>query len=238
MPIGIITNCTVIIIGGVCGVLLQKYIPARIISALSSMFGIASIVIGVTLIVKFTALPAVILALILGTILGEALHLENRIADLSKTLKVSLEKWLPIPETKENDKYIEKFVNLLLLFCTGSTGLLGAMTEGMTSDPTIMLAKSVMDLFASGIFAASMGLFIIVIAIPQFLLFLCLFFLSEFILPFISPSMIGDFMSCGGTIALMTGLRMLEIKHLHVTNVLPALFFVMPISLLWAYFFG
>lgn len=53
-----------------------------------------------------------------------------------------------------------------MLFCTGSTGILGAIGEGVNGDSTVLLTKSVMDIFAAFAFAAHMGPMIACIAIP------------------------------------------------------------------------
>jgi len=233
MPLGIITNVSCIVVGGILGYLIQKHIPARIINALSSVFGISSIVIGISLITKFNSLPAVILALLIGTIIGETLNLEAKLAALSQSAKNKVEGFFGTGKNEDDDEYIEKFINLLLLFCTGATGLLGALIEGMTGDRTVLYAKSVLDFFTAGIFAASMGILVVFIALPQLFVFLALFFLAGFILPLTTPELIADFTGCGGVIALMTGIRMLEIRSFRVTNVLPALLVVMPVSYLW-----
>ena len=238
MPLGIITNVSCIVVGGIIGYIIQRHIPARIINALSSVFGIASLVIGISLITKFNSLPAVIMALLLGTIIGELLHLEEKLAAFSQAAKNKVESFFGTGKDEDEDEYIEKFINLLLLFCTGATGILGALIEGMTGDRTILYAKSVLDFFTAGIFAASMGILVIFIALPQLLTFLSLFFLAGFILPLTTPALIADFTGCGGVIALMTGIRMLEIRSFRVTNVLPALFVVMPVSFLWLHVFG
>lgn len=218
MPIGIIINATVILIGGLLGTYFGKYIPNRMKESLSLLFGVASIGIGITLIVKLYALPAVILSLILGTIVGEGIQLENRIKSGSQKLKVVVERIFG-KQGEEDDAFMDKFISLLVLFCTGSTGLMGAMAEGM-GDSSILMAKSVLDLFASGIFSASMGAMVMVIALPQLALFLCLFFLAQLILPMATPTMIADFYGVGGIIALVTGLRIAEIKSMRVSNML------------------
>ncbi len=52
-------------------------------------------------------------------------------------------------------------------------------------------------------------------------------------MPLTDPLMIGDFMACGGILAIITGFRICELKNFRVANTLPALFIVMPLSYLW-----
>nr|VXZ90170.1 Protein of uncharacterised function (DUF554) [Klebsiella pneumoniae] len=40
---------------------------------------------------------------------------------------------------------MNQFIAVLILFCASGTGIFGALTEGMTGDPTILLTKSILD---------------------------------------------------------------------------------------------
>ena len=150
-------------------------------------------------------MPAVTLALILGTIIGEALRIEDQINFASLRLKTLIER-ITNTAAADNDAYISRFVGLLMLFCTGSTGILGAIGEGVNGDSTVLLTKSVMDIFAAFAFAAHMGPMIACIAIPQFLFFSILFWSAGFIMPLTDPLMIGDFMACGGILRRETAI--------------------------------
>ena len=236
MPVGIITNASAILLGGVIGGLFGRFFPERIKTNLTFIFGVASMAIGINLIVKLESLPSVVLSVILGTFIGELIDLENLMEIFTVRVKVLIEK-ITGKNSSEDDMFIQKYVSLVVLFCTGSTGILGSMAEAMTGDHSILLAKAVLDVFTSAIFAASLGFLVAGIAVPQFLFFMLLYLLSGFILPLATPEMLNDFMACGGIIALATGFRICEMKYIRITNMLPALLLVMPISKLWSTFF-
>ncbi len=44
-----------------------------------------------------------------------------------------------------------------MLFCFSGVGIMGALTEGMTGDATLLLVKAIMDLFTALVFAISLG---------------------------------------------------------------------------------
>lgn len=236
MPLGIIVNACAIIIGGVIGSIFSKFIPERVSKNLILVFGLSSIVIGISLINKMNSLPGVILSMIIGTTIGEIIDFEKRIEKFSTWLE-----WKIIKITKENKNNdisrIEKIISLLILFCTGSTGLLGAMVEGLSGDHTVLFAKSILDLFTSLIFAVSLGYIVISLCIPQFIVLMTIFLITHFIAPTIDQQILGDFMACGGVIAIAVGLRLCEIKQMRVTNMIPSLIFVFLISWLWNMFF-
>ncbi len=95
---------------------------------------------------------------------------------------------------------MNQFIAVLILFCASGTGIFGALTEGMTGDPTILLTKSILDFFTAAIFASTLGYIITVIFIPQLIVFVILFFAATFIMALINPSMIADFTACGASL--------------------------------------
>ena len=236
MPIGIITNASAILLGGIIGGIFGKHFPERIRTNLTFIFGVASMAIGINLIVKLHSLPSIVLSVILGTFIGEMIDLEHWMEVFTVKIKLFIEK-ISGKNSSEDDMFIQKYVSLVVLFCTGSTGILGSMAEAMTGDHSILLAKAVLDIFTSAIFAASLGFLVAGIAVPQFLFFMALYLLSGFILPLTAPEALNDFMSCGGIIALATGFRICDMKYIRITNMLPSLLIVIPISKLWGMFF-
>ncbi|RKS87177.1 hypothetical protein DES39_0394 [Orbus hercynius] len=237
MIVGPIMNGSAIVIGGVLGALFGKKIPARVREALPMTFGCAALGIGIALIVKVQSIPSVVLALLLGSLIGEIFQLERGIEKLSLKLKRFVDK----PQSNEalidsHEDFIEKYVALVVLFCASGMGIFGALTEGISGDPSLLIAKACLDLFTSAIFAVTLGYAVSLIAIPQFIIQATLFLLASVIEPLISPAMFADFSACGGMIMLATGFRICGIKSFPVANMLFGLVIVMPISALWLSF--
>lgn len=227
MPWGIIIDCGCVALGGLLGGFVGKYFSKSICEYLSKFFGITSITVGISLIVKTTVLSPVMLALILGAVVGEWVKLEDKLNQFPKLLS----------KGSSNPEFVSQFTGVMVLLCSGSLGLMGAMLEGMTGDPSLLITKAVLDFFGAAIFASTLGSSIALISLPQLLLYLALFAVSTFIMPYITDPMIADFTACGGVIALVTGLRIAEIKWTRISSLLPALIFIMPISALWHMFF-
>jgi hypothetical protein len=121
-----------------------------------------------------------------------------------------------------------------VLFCASGTGIYGAIVSGMTGDHSILIAKSILDLFTALIFACTLGSVVATIAIPQFIIFGLLFLCSGFIFPLTTETMIADFKACGGFLILATGFRMIKVKMFPIADMIPAMILVMPISWLWS----
>ncbi|MFT4079134.1 DUF554 domain-containing protein [Rhodomicrobium lacus] len=233
--IGPIVNGAAVVIGSISGGALGERVPARVRNALPMTFGVASMALGIALIVKIKFIPAVILALLLGSLIGELISLEAGIQKFAAKARRLIDAITPARSNGvSHEEFLDKFVALTVLFCASGTGIFGSMNEGMTNDPSLLIAKSVLDLFTSAIFATALGFSVAVIAIPQFAIQAGLLLGAEQILPLTTPEMIADFSACGGAIMFATGFRICGIKPFPIANMLPGLLFIMPISAMWA----
>ena len=55
--------------------------------------------------------------------------------------------------------------------CASGTGIYGSLVSGMDGDHSVLIAKSILDLFTALIFACTLGIAVAVIAVPQFVIF-------------------------------------------------------------------
>ncbi|WP_316860262.1 DUF554 domain-containing protein [uncultured Cohaesibacter sp.] len=235
--IGPLLNSAAILIGSVAGAFVGSKIRENVKQNMPLVFGISSIGLGVAMTSKVVSLAPVVLALIVGSLFGEIVQLEAWIHRLSLKTKTILARLTPAEGELSQEEFMGRFVALLILFAMSATGIYGAMNEGMTGDTTLLVVKSILDLFTAMIFAASMGYIIAVLFIPQLLIQSAFFAASVLIIPLTTPDMLADFSACGGCIMLAVGLRICGIKQFPVGNMLPALWIVMPISWAWTALF-
>lgn len=233
--LGPYVNAAAVLVGSAAGGLLGPKMSANLRNRMPHVFGCTSMALGVAMIIKVQSLPALALAMVLGAMIGEMIHLERGIRSLAKKLRHIVEKFLPPSRSGiSQEDFLERFVALMVLFCASGTSVFGSMNEGITGDPTLLLVKSVLDLFTSAIFAASLGYCVAALTVPQLAVQAALYALSALVMPLTTPAMVADFSACGGVIMLATGFRICEIKSFAVANMLPALFIIMPLSALWA----
>ncbi len=233
MPIGILINATAILIGGLLGGVAGHKIPERIRNSLPLAFGACSMLMGITNIVKMQTMPAVVLAMILGTIIGEACKLEKRFEQLGGFFGPKVAKLFHADNGGENDQMLTDFVSALVLFCASGTGIFGSLQSGLNGDHTILITKAILDFFTAAIFAVSVGYLTAFICIPQLIIMLALFFSAKLLMPFISDTMLMDFMCCGGLLVFVTGFRIAKVKNFPIGSMIPAMILVMPISAFW-----
>lgn len=236
MPIGVIVNSLAVLFGGAAGALLGNKLKDNFKNNLTLIFGVSSMSMGVFSIVKLTYLPAVIFAVIIGTAIGELVHLEYRISVAATKVQAPISRIFASRESSmSQEEFMQKLVSIVVLFCASGTGIFGALQSGMTGDHTILFSKSILDFFTAGIFAASLGYIVCTVCVPQFVVLILLFFGATFIMPMTTPEMLADFTACGGILMLATGFRIAGIKTFPIANMLPAMVLVMPFSYFWSH---
>lgn len=226
MPIGVIVNCLAVLFGGLFGAAAGNYIPQRTENALTVAFGLASFAIGITSIVQYSSTSPVVLAVIAGTGLGSLLLLEKRIEGGFRRLLDAL----PL---NRNAFDMDRYITVVVIFCSSGFGIFGTLTEGMTGDPSLLISKAILDFFTAFIFAGALGLSVSVIALPQLFIFLLLFFSAKGLAPMISDTAMQNFIACGGILTMGAGLRVARIQNVPIGDMIPALALVVPFTYLW-----
>ncbi len=232
--VGPCVNGAALLAGSVAGVVLGPKVSANFRKNMPMVFGCASMGLGVAMIIKVKFLAPVVLALVLGAVVGELIQLETGVQKAARKARKWVEKLVKPTGNMSQEEFLDKFVALLVLFSMSGTGVYGSMSEGMTGDPTLLVVKSILDFFTAPIFASTMGISVALLVVPQFAIQALLYLGAAQILPLTTPDMLADFSACGGLIMLATGFRICGIKPFPVANMIPALLLVMPLSHLWA----
>lgn len=231
MPIGIIINVLSVVVGGIIGAFAGDKISDGFKENLNTVFGVCAMSMGISSIVLMENTPAVIFAVIAGTSVGLIIHLGDRINQAGEMMQRGISKLQRTPDKQGGSS--DLLVTVLVLFCASGMGIYGSIVSGMTNEHTILIAKSVLDLPTALIFACTLGSVVVLVAIPQFIIFFVLFLLAKAIYPLCTPAMINDFKSCGGILLLATGFRMIKVKNFPVADMIPAMILVMPVSYCW-----
>ena len=108
--------------------------------------------------------------------------------------------------------------------------IMGSLDSGLRGDHTVLCTKAIMDGISALIFASSMGIGVILSAMPILLYQGSITLLSSFIQPYLTQSMMTEMNAVGGILLIGLGISILGIKEIKVSNLLPAL--VIPVILL------
>ena len=234
MPIGVIINTVAIFLGGIAGALLGDKLPEKYKEQLNLIFGLCSMGMGISSIVLMKYMPAVVFALIIGTIVGLVFKLGDKVYELCSKLQKVMIRIVPKKETNMSEtEFLATLITVIVLFCSSGMGIYGSLSEGMTGDSSLLITKSILDFFTAAIFACNLGYIVSLITVPQFVIFTTLFLSASFIVPLTTPDMIADFKACGGFLMVAAGFRILKLKMFPVVDMIPAMILVMPFSWFW-----
>ena len=232
-PIGIAANVAAVILGGILGCFIKKILPQRMVEMLYMTFGFCALTIGIISIIKLDSLTVVILAVIIGAVIGELCHIEDGVRRL---IRFSLSKVSRDGDQDDNDRRMELLCLAMAIICFSGTGIFGALSEGLDGDHSVLLAKSVLDLFTIMVIATTTGWFVTLFSVPQTAIYLLFFFAASLISPALSAEAIANFKSVGGVLTVMVGYNVLAgevgLKKIRVLNVVPAL--ILSVVFTWA----
>ena len=100
-------------------------------------------------------------SLVLGVLIGELLCIERILDKISRLIK---------EKAKSKDKlFSEGLITAFLLYCVGSMTFVGAIEEGINNDKTLLYTKSLMDGVTSILLSSSLGIGVLVSALPLLL---------------------------------------------------------------------
>lgn len=237
MPIGVIVNSFSILLGGLAGGVAGSRMSESFKANLNMVFGLASMAMGISSLVLMKNMPACIFSLIIGTALGITIHFGSFVNQMGTVIKNIAFRILPKPSGSLSEaEYDEELLTIVVLFCASGTGIYGSLVSGMSGEHSILISKSILDLFTAAIFACTLGYAVPFIAVPQFLVGFVLFCLGGVIYPYTTPEMIDDFKAVGGMLLVANGFRMLKLKTFPVADMIVAVILAMPVSWAWTAF--
>ncbi|MBM6916290.1 DUF554 domain-containing protein [Gemmiger formicilis] len=235
MPIGVIIDAASVAVGGILGALAGHKLPENLKVQLNIVLGLCSMGMGISAVGLMKNMPAVIFAIVLGSGIGLAIGLGGWIDKGAEAMQRPVTRLLHSQNSSmSQEEFTATLVTVIVLFCASGTGIYGSLDAGMTGDSTILISKSILDLFTAAVFACNLGYVVSLVALPQLVIFLALFFGAKGILPMTTPDMIADFKACGGFLMVATGLRMTKIKSFPIADMIPAMVLAMPFSWLWS----
>lgn len=218
-------NCALVLAGSILGLLLKGKIGPRFMSAMHSAMALCVLGIGITSAIKTEHTLCLIICMVVGTCLGVALRIEQRLDSLGGWIKRRVVK------KGDSSKFTEGFVTASLLYCVGSMAVMGSIEAGINHNYSILVSKGVIDGVTSISLAATTGVGVAFSAVPLLLYQGGLTLLAGLVGPLLSDVMVLEMSAVGGTIILGIGFNMLfPEKHISVGNMLPAIF--LPIAYL------
>ena len=219
--IGVIVNVITVLIGSALGIIFRKGIPEKITNSAMVAIGLCNLCIGVSGMMQSKDTIVLIIAMVLGTMIGTALDIDGKLNNLSEKANTRLK--------SKSSNISQGFVTASLVFCVGSMTILGGLDAGLKGDNTLYYTKAVLDLISSTMLTTTLGIGVVFAAGTVFVYQGALVLLAGFLAPYLTPEIIAELNCAGSLMIFALGLNLAGIGKFKVANFLPAIIIV-PIA--------
>lgn len=218
--LGTLVNAGAVLLGGGLGLLLKKGIPQRVSDAVMKALGLAVLYLGLSRAWDMEKPLVTIASLAIGTAVGTALKLDDRVGALAQKLTGRLGK----------GEWKDGMVTATLLFCVGAMGITGALTDGLTGDHSILFTKAFLDGISACFLASAMGAGVLLSA-GALLAYQGLFTLLGVFFSAFFAQAAGAMGAVGSLLLVPIAFNMMGLGKFRVMEYVPAVF--MPLILYW-----
>lgn len=239
---GTVANLATIGLGTTIGLLLGQRLDPRTRNTLTDLLGLFTLMTAVLSILpavseRFSsavpgqmAVIVVLLGLALGTVIGSALNLEDKIERLGAWVRGKLIRSTGPAGSEVSDdeaaarhRFVQAFFTSTMLFCVGPMTILGSLSDGLGTGQQLLLTKALLDGVASIAFASAMGAGVYLSAVSVLVVQGTLTALGWGLGRLLDGAQIDALSIAGGVILFGLGLRLLEIRQVRVADLTPGL---------------
>ena len=225
--LGTIINTAAVIAGGLLGMLLKKGIAQRFEKILMQALGLATMFIGISGVLKYMltvengvvstrGTMLLIFSLVIGAVLGQIIDIEDKMEKLGIKLKAAV-------KIKNDNHFVEGFVNASLIICVGAMAIVGGMQDGISGDCSTLIAKAALDFAIVMVIAATYGVGVVFSALPLFVYQGAITLIAALFGSVISDPLIEQLSFVGSALIFCVGVNLVREKTFKVANMLPAL---------------
>ncbi|MFS0749726.1 DUF554 domain-containing protein [Oceanobacillus sp. 1P07AA] len=218
--LGTVVNGILIVIGSILGLFFTK-IPEKYKETVMNGIGLVVFLIGLQMAFETDQIIIVLLSLLTGALIGEAIGLEERLNQLGE--------WVGqrVSTKSEETSIAQGFVTASLIFCIGAMAIIGALDSGIRGDHEVLITKGVIDGFTSLVLTTTLGFGVILSVIPvvlyQGLIALFATQIENWVSPVFLDGLIVELTAVGGLLIVAIGLNLLNITKIRIGNLLPSI---------------
>ncbi len=225
--LGTIVNGIAIAIGALLGSRLNG-MRKEIHETAMQGIGLVVIVIGLSMALKTEDLILVLIAIVVGGMLGSWIGLERWLN--------RFETWME-QRVKGESQFAAAFVTSTLVYCVGPMSILGGLDSGLRDDHQILYTKSLLDGFSAVIFSSTLGVGVLFSLVPVVVYQGGIALSADWIAQLLDEKaldlMIQQVTAVGGLMIVGIGINLLKLAQIRVADLLPAI----PIAAVCSFFF-
>jgi uncharacterized membrane protein YqgA involved in biofilm formation len=229
---GTLINVAAIILGSLIGLVAGNRIPEKMRQTLVSAMGLFTLAYGVFIFGQTQNMLIPLFALVVGTVIGELLKIEEGLNGLGEFIQQKLAGLNP-NLSGESQKFVTGFVSASLLFCIGPMAILGSIQDGISGDFQMLAIKSLLDGIASIAFASTLGVGVVFSAVVVLVYQGAISLLAGLIGQGFGDTIVAEMTATGGIILAGIAIsNLLQIKKIRTGSFLPAIFLAVLIVLI------
>lgn len=221
--LGSLLNALFIVLGAFLGRLI-KNIPESMQQTIMTIIGLVIAVLGIQMGLESNNFIIIIVSLVIGTVVGEWLDLEGKFNHFGLWVESLFGK------RAQKGTIAQGFVTASLIFVIGSMAIIGALDSGLRNDHDVLITKGIIDGFMAIILASTLGIGVMLSAVPVLLYQGAIALLAGVISTYIPTEALDLFIkemtATGGVMILAIGLNIANLTKIRVANLLPAIIVV------------
>ena len=229
--IGTLINCLAIIAGSAVGLLLRRGMKESISKTVMAGVGLSVMLIGITSAIKADNTLLVILSMVIGGALGAWINIDSKMNQMGAWAQKKLTR-----DDTSNSTFAQGFVTASLVYCVGAMAVVGALDSGIRGDHSTLIAKAALDGITAIVFTSSLGIGVMLSAVPVLVYQGAIALLGTAVAPYLSDVVVNEMSAVGGLLIMAIGINMVLEKDIKVANLLPAIiipFLYYPIAQLF-----
>jgi uncharacterized protein len=207
--IGTLIDVGVILIAGLAGIAMGNTLGVTMRKTLLTVLGLMALVTGIKMVVEGDQLTVVLISVSIGAIIGKSLKLDRLFIARSST------------STKQS--VIHAAITASVLSLAGPMAILGPLKAGLGQGNELLFIKSGFDAISTLLLAASMGIGVLLSALPVLLIQAAITIFATMFGSAISRVMMNGLASVSGIMIIAVGLDLLAIKKINIAIMLPSL---------------
>jgi len=244
--LGTLVNVATVVGGTILGVLVGDRLPERMRSSILSAVGLVTLGVGVRSFLETRNAVFPVVAIVIGTALGELIALEARLEGAGEWIRrrvegdrasveprpasfverdrdeVELE--APSVARSPDARFVDGFVTASLTFCVGALTIVGSLQDGISGDAQLLIVKAALDGLVAVVFTTVFGWGVGFSAVSILVLQGTITTVGAVAGDaFLNDRMVSELEATGGVMILGIGLRLLDIRKLPVGSYLPGL---------------
>jgi uncharacterized protein len=246
---GTLLNVATVLVGSGLGLALGHRLPHRTRDVVTDSLGLVTLLVAAlsaaaVLDRQFTAAVGsagvliVLGSLLVGSIVGSLLHIEERLEALGAAVRRRFTRSPAVlpsnppdvgaavaatVDAEARERFVQGFLTASLVFCVGPLTILGSLDDGLGRGIDLLALKATLDGFASIAFASAFGVGVALSAVTIAVVQGGLTALGWALGDLLPEAHISALTATGGLLLAGIGIRLLRLREIPVGDMLPAL---------------